>query len=75
MNDILNVKVTPGADDVSVEQLSKNEYRISLTEPASEGRANEQLIAVLAAYFDYPEDRFQIVHGHRDRSKYIKIHN
>jgi uncharacterized protein (TIGR00251 family) len=49
-------------------------YRIKLTSPAIEGKANKALITLLAKRLHLPKAKIQIVSGERSRTKSIRIH-
>ena len=68
----LNIKVIPGAK----KNLLKKEgeiYKIYLTAPAVEGKANEALIEFLADYFQVRKSHVEIMQGLKSRRKFIRI--
>lgn len=48
-------------------------YMVSVKSPPKEGKANEELIEVLAKYFNVPKTRISIESGHKTRNKMIVI--
>ncbi len=65
----IHVKVVPGADDVEID-TSGTYPKISVTAPASQGRANAELVSVLSAVLDA---EVGIVSGHQSRRKKIAV--
>jgi len=41
--------------------------------PAKEGRANENVIKLLAEFFNLPKSRVKIISGHSSKNKVIEI--
>lgn len=70
----INVKVIPGAKKNLLEKTEEG-YRVRLTAPPVEGRANEALIAFLAEYFEVPKSRIVIIKGLKSRNKTVNIGN
>lgn len=70
----INVKVIPGAKKNLLEKTGEG-YRVRLTAPPVEGRANEALIAFLAEYFEVPKSRIVIIKGLKSRNKTVNIGN
>ncbi len=69
---IINVKVVPKSSRIKVTQDGQN-YKVHLTKPAVDGQANDQLIEVLADYFQVKKYQVEIVKGDTGRNKIIKI--
>jgi uncharacterized protein (TIGR00251 family) len=68
----INVRVVPRASRTEVK--SENELlKVHLTKPAVDGRANTQLIEVLAAYFKVRKYQVKIKQGLNSRNKLIDI--
>ena len=49
-------------------------YKIKLTAPAIEGKANKSLLSFLAKRLGLPKSKLQLVSGERARTKSIRIH-
>ncbi|QGA79919.1 DUF167 domain-containing protein [Candidatus Nanohalobium constans] len=62
------VKVEPGSESFSVEQAYIT--KVSLTEPAENGRANAELIRELESILG---EKPAIISGHRSRRKKLKV--
>jgi len=67
------VSAKPGAKEERVEKISENEYKVSVKEPAKEGRANWAVERVLAKHFGVPVSRVRIISGQTSRTKIIEI--
>lgn len=48
--------------------------RVSVTAPPAAGKANTEVIALLAAFFHVRKGAVRIVKGHRSRDKVVEIH-
>jgi uncharacterized protein len=67
------VTVKPNAKTSSVEQISETELRVNVKAPAQDGRANEELIRLLARFLQISQSKIQIKHGTSGRKKVIEI--
>ncbi len=69
----IRVKVQARAQKALIEQTGPNEFRIKVTAPPVKGSANQQVIQLLAKYFDIPPTSIRILKGHTTSSKWIAI--
>lgn len=67
------VAVKPQAKKSEVRKISEDEYAVSVTAPAREGRANEAVIEALAEYFSVAKSSVKIVRGKTNRRKLIAL--
>ncbi|MBI4596813.1 MAG: DUF167 domain-containing protein [Candidatus Omnitrophica bacterium] len=67
------VHVTPGAKRRRIEAKPDGSLRVTLPEPAQDGRANSALIAALAEHFQVSKRAVRILHGLSSRRKLIEI--
>ena len=67
------VKVIPRAKKNMVEYTKEGEYRVRLTAPPVDEKANHLLIKLLAKYFDVAPSLIRIVSGETSRQKIIEI--
>ena len=67
------VTVKPNAKKSEIVEQGANQYRVSVRQAAQDGKANRELIDLLAAYFGTPKSTIKIVHGHSSRRKIIDI--
>ena len=69
----LSIHIKPNAHRNEVTKLDDTTYRVSVTAPPIEGRANEKLIEVLAEYFGRPKWCVRILRGETSRQKLVEI--
>lgn len=69
----LTIHIKPNARQDKVEVIAENELKVSVRARAVDGKANEALIAVLAAHFKVPKSRITILRGHTARIKHVEI--
>jgi len=69
---IINVKVKPNSKTNKIE-LKNNRYIVRLTEKAKKGKANRQLVAILADYFNVAKSKINIKKGLTKKNKVIEI--
>ena len=69
----IEVKVIARASKCEVIQLSENNFKVKLTRPALEGKANEQLREVLSEYFKKPKANVKIVSGEHNALKRVEL--
>ena len=76
----ITVKAKPGAKTERVERIEnlftkKDDIclRVSVKEPATDGRANRAILDAVAAHFKVAPSRVHILSGHTSRQKIIKI--
>lgn len=68
-----HVIVKPNARQSAVSVSPDGQLVVAVRAPASDGKANQELIAVLAGYFQVPKSRIQLVKGHTSRHKVIEL--
>jgi uncharacterized protein (TIGR00251 family) len=69
----INVHVTPRARHANIDRTERTRFRVAVTAPPHDGRANEEVIDLLAEYFRVPRSRVRIVRGHTARHKIMEI--
>ena len=69
----INVKVLPRASKNEIVEKQDNIYKIKLTVPAIEGKANKALLKLLAKRLHIPRTKIEIITGERSRIKTIRI--
>ncbi|MCD6149269.1 DUF167 domain-containing protein [bacterium] len=67
------VRVTPRASKNEVIKISDGEYKVKLTAPPVDGKANSMLLKVLAGYFNVSRSSLQIIGGKSSRIKIVEI--
>lgn len=70
---LIKVKVLPRSSRTEIAGKKNDVYRVKLTTPPVEGRANKALIAFLAEKLSVPKRDIQIVSGGTGRLKTIRI--
>ena len=69
----LPVRVHPGARRNEITGTHDGSVKISLTTPPTDGRANDALIAFLAAHLKVPRASITLLTGAASRSKTLRI--
>jgi uncharacterized protein len=70
---MLEVKVKPCARTSSLAQLADGTWLAQLKSPPVEGRANEELIALIATHFRCKKSAVFIKSGAAGRTKLVKV--
>ncbi|MEK7403968.1 MAG: DUF167 domain-containing protein [Acidobacteriota bacterium] len=70
---LVSVRVKPNSRQPRIEEDAAGGLVAYLKSPPVEGRANEELIAQLAARFGVPKSRVRIRSGLSSRSKLVEI--
>jgi uncharacterized protein (TIGR00251 family) len=70
---LLTVRVQPRASSQQLEKISENEFRARLTSVPEKGKANAELLELLADYLDVPVSRLRLVRGQTARIKVVEI--
>jgi uncharacterized protein (TIGR00251 family) len=69
----IKVLVKPNARTNQVMKMPDGSYSVRLSVPPIEGRANKELLAVLAEYFDVSKSSVSIKSGFNSRIKILEI--
>ena len=69
----LSIRVLPRSSKNEIVGKQDDVYRIKLTAPAIEGKANKALTTLLAKRLGLPKANIQIISGERSRAKTIRI--
>jgi uncharacterized protein YggU (UPF0235/DUF167 family) len=67
------VKAKPNAKASVLERAADGSWHARLTAPPADGKANAELVELVAAYFDVPKSRVRIKSGHSARAKLVEI--
>ncbi|MBI1908856.1 MAG: DUF167 domain-containing protein [Deltaproteobacteria bacterium] len=68
-----SITVRPRAKRSEVEKRPDGSYRVSVTAPPIEGRANEAVTRALADYFNIPQSSVRITRGLSGKKKWVEI--
>ena len=67
------VKVKAGAKREMVKKIDKVHFEVWVKEPPKRGRANKELLKVMAKYFGVLKSQIKIVSGQKSREKVLEI--
>ncbi|MFX1449701.1 MAG: DUF167 domain-containing protein [Promethearchaeota archaeon] len=70
---IIEVQVKPNSKQQKIQKLSDKLYEIWVKSKPERGKANKELIKLLADYFGMHQNQIEIVQGLKSRNKMIKI--
>jgi uncharacterized protein (TIGR00251 family) len=70
----LSIRVLPRSSRDEIVGRQDDIYKIKLTAPAIEGKANKALLKFLARWLGLPKTDIEIISGERSRTKSIRIH-
>ena len=68
----LSVKVIPNAKKNEISKEGDH-FKVRIKAPATKGKANKELIAILADYFGVKKSAVKIVRGEKSRVKIIEV--
>ena len=69
----ITVTVVPRAREARIVRVGEGHFRVSVTAPAREGRANAAAVAALAEHFKVARTRVRIARGATSRQKLVEI--
>ncbi|MFY9327061.1 MAG: DUF167 domain-containing protein [Georgfuchsia sp.] len=72
---LLTLHIQPGAKKTEVVGLHGDALKLRLAAPPVDGKANDALIAFLAARLDIPRSRLALVSGQTSRRKCVAVSN
>ncbi len=67
------VRVKPNARVSELEQMSDGSWHARLKSPPAEGKANAELVQLVARHFDVPKRRVTLKSGQSGRTKLVQI--
>jgi len=67
------LKVKPKASQAKVAKIDKTHYQVYVTQPPEKGKANKQMIKLLADYFGVFSSKIKIIVGEKRREKVVEI--
>jgi uncharacterized protein (TIGR00251 family) len=70
-----NVRIIPKSSRNEIAGREGYVYRIKVTSPPVDGKANKALITLLSKQFKIPKKDIQIISGEKSRNKRIRINN
>jgi uncharacterized protein (TIGR00251 family) len=69
----IDLLVKPNSKKEKIEKLPDGSYRLFVSAPAQDGRANEAVIETLSDFFSLPKSHIRIVKGLRGKKKIVDI--
>lgn len=69
----IKVKTKPNSEKQKVSKKSGNFFYASVKAPPKDGKANDELVEVLADYFDVPQANIEIASGRKGPIKYVDV--
>ena len=69
----ITVKVVLRAKNNMLEEIRSGEYKVRLSVPPVDGKANKKVIEILSDHFSVPKSMITIVRGAHARTKIIDI--
>ena len=69
----LCVRVKPRASKSAVLGVRSGELEVAVRAPPVDGKANEELVRVLADYYEIPKSTISIARGQSGRSKTVRL--
>jgi hypothetical protein len=70
---IITVKARPKSRQRSLKVLGTNRFEVRTTEPPDKGKANEDIVDILAEHFGVPKSCIELVRGASSSIKVFKI--
>ena len=67
------IKVIPRSSRNKIEKISEGEYKVWVTAPPVDGKANDMLIQILAEHLGVPRSCLKIIGGKTAKTKIIEI--
>jgi len=74
MKKIITVEVKTNSKEVKVEKITDQVFKVRLSATPIAGRANKQLIEVLANYFKVAKSQIEIKSGKTSKTKVLIIY-
>jgi uncharacterized protein (TIGR00251 family) len=69
----LNIKVQPRSRVQDITQIGIDSYKVRVLAPPSRGKANREVIKIIADHFGLPVSCVHIVRGNTSRDKVVAI--
>jgi len=67
------LKVKLKASQAKVAKIDETHYQVYVTQPPEKGKANKQIIKLLADYFGVSSSKIKIIVGEKRREKVVEI--
>lgn len=70
---IFKIKVKPNSKQQNIQQEADGSFTVHLKSPPVDGKANEELIKLLAEKFELPKSAIAIKSGLSSRNKLVEV--
>lgn len=70
---ILNITVIANASRDEVIRLGDDSFKVKVTVPPVQGKANQRVVEIIANYFDIKKNQVDIIKGEKNKNKLIYI--
>jgi len=67
------LKVKSKASQAKVVKIDKTHYQVYVTQPPEKGKANKQIIKLLADYFGVSSSKINIIAGEKGKEKVVEL--
>jgi hypothetical protein len=71
----VDIRLIPRSKHNLIIKEDENRFKVYVTSPAIEGRANQALIKRLAEFFGLSKSKIKIIKGKKSRNKIIEIYD
>ena len=69
----IKVKVSPDSKKEIFEQVSAEQFKVFVKEPAKMNMANRRVVKLVARHFHVLSGKVRIISGHRSRNKILDV--
>jgi hypothetical protein len=70
---IVKIKVIPGAPESQIFVIAPDQLKVKLVSRPEKGKANKELVELLADHFGVAKSCVRILHGEHSREKSVEI--
>lgn len=70
---LITLLVKPNSKKVFINQLNSETYEVAISSKPEKGKANKEIIEVLAKFFKIKKTQITILRGQRSQKKIIQI--
>lgn len=70
----INVKIVPKSSRNEIIGEEESSYRIKVTAPPVDGKANRALISLLSKKLNTPKKDIEIIRGEKSRNKTVRVY-
>lgn len=67
------VVVKPGSRQEKIEKTGEFKLKVWVSAPPVDGKANEAVVRLVAAYLGIPKSRLSIKSGHKGKTKVLEV--